>query len=1487
MSNTFSFEEASQPAPAAGGGDQAPKAFSFEEASGKPAPKGFMGHARDLGISALQGAIGVPEAAAGLADIPTGGAVGKALENEGGAFGFRPKQAREYLDTLKTDGTQQQKREFEQADGVIGKTAYALQNPSLVANAVAESLPMMGAGGVIGRGIVAAAPKVGAGMAAAAGEGITAAGSAAEQIRQETADGTLTPTQAGLAAATGAAVTGFGALGAKLTNRLGIADADTLMVQGAKGLTGEVAQQAAMKSIPRKVIEGAISEGFLEELPQSASEQILQNMALGKDWSEGVDSAVVLGVLSGMAMGGGAAGVQGVMQNPRQEAVPGQAPAEAPAAQPAQPAPAASPGLEMVRQAYSEQLQALQGQEAGEPDVPQSTPPDGRAILDAQAAQAQAERDAAIVASRAVESPDDEILQSIGATAEPPHRAMGIDPAAGPLSTGAAIAVDTGVAGQMQAAAQVVDDKAKNGPGNTPEPAPAAGFSGSTTSPTEGARAINAVQSAVSDAATRAMQAGLSMADGKAAVEQAAQEQITRSTPDLVRQFAEAAAKDSAIMRRAGKGTPEQMDIAMSFAVPENTPQYPKLMRNEGFVSAMKQALREAAAQPAARWDSMFGPEREALANSLGLPPVIARNLPRAGWATLNPDLQARIAKAMAPATPAAAPSIEGADLGNGWAAFSPESGTAGVPRAEMPQIKAEHRGAMVNFMNARGVAHQEETLPASSLKPTQAEFSREKVARAKGFEGGNRAILVSADNHVLDGHHQWMAAREKGEDVRAIRLNAPIRDLIGLAHDFPSSTKAGGAAGPAKSTGTRGRAADAAEDLRAMAQDAGWAERGGLLIRDAAGNATGRTKWLPRAEWFMAGMEADPETLARDIDRFAAGERVPAKSLRTIEGMLDWLDAQRGEPRLDEDASAYDFEAAGLDLDASEEALLIGDIFAEAAPQDEAAVMRALGFTEEEIQDVVGQKADRKGPRGAGQNGAGRAQEAGEVARSDAQPQGEAGSESAPEGLTDGRGERVTAEVAGTLGRGDILRDESGAEYYVWSARFGGAGSIEVVPFKDGKPVVYAGSSIRFALTPAAQEANPERRSDALFLVKRVAIEPALASYTNEDIARQEAAQRAAAAEAERTQREADQKAQADAERDTFTLTGSDRPADVLAAQGQGGLFDAPAEAKPTNLKDGLAKIRKEKAAQAAAESNQEPIKNETRANAGLAAETAPADQEPVKNLADDFMLRPVEIMEHLIATGEIKALYKAAGVKTADAFGGLPLDVQAKAYAKHVQAGGKEAPPATEGYNDRARRQEREARIRRLQEDQTITQANGKPFKTEASAQAFSDDNELGDTHEAVARDGGFVLQKLPPARRPSAIARQEQRRAADPETQRQDAAFARAEKIGPAAEAAVTAYENGDTSIEEFEAALDAADQPAVGNAPSPLEALFSDLNSGSTRKANKAKKAAAKLPQAARIDYVQANFHDILIQMMEAGALEVNGATTLTEDNAPCL
>ncbi len=128
------------------------------------------------------------------------------------------------------------------------------------------------------------------------------------------------------------------------------------------------------------------------------------------------------------------------------------------------------------------------------------------------------------------------------------------------------------------------------------------------------------------------------------------------------------------------------------------------------------------------------------------------------------------------------------------WQAFPANSGTLGIPRAEMPQIKAEHRGAMVNFLNARGIQHSEVTVPASSLKPTQLEYSPEKALQAENYEGGDRAILISRDNHVVDGHHQWLAAGANGADVRAIKLDAPIRDVLAAAHAFPSSTTADGA---------------------------------------------------------------------------------------------------------------------------------------------------------------------------------------------------------------------------------------------------------------------------------------------------------------------------------------------------------------------------------------------------------------------------------------------------------------------------------------------------------------------------------------------------------------------------------------------------------------------------------------------------------------------------------------------------------------------
>lgn len=278
---------------------------------GKEQKKGVKGHLKDTGLSALKGAVAVPEMAVGIMDTMSDGAVGKTLENKDGSFGFRPKEAKQALGDLHTDQYKAQQQEFADAgkdgnwvDKVVDKTKVALTNPSLIANTVVESVPSMLAGGVLGRTSGIANPVV----AGAVGEGAVMAGSQAEQIRQETVDGRLTADQSLAGATTGILGGLIGFAGGRLAQKMGIGDVDTMLVTGRAGpaeIAGEIASMPA-KSLPRRVVEGAISEGFLEELPQSVSEQILQNLALDKPWHDGIEDAAVMGTLAGMAMGGGA-----------------------------------------------------------------------------------------------------------------------------------------------------------------------------------------------------------------------------------------------------------------------------------------------------------------------------------------------------------------------------------------------------------------------------------------------------------------------------------------------------------------------------------------------------------------------------------------------------------------------------------------------------------------------------------------------------------------------------------------------------------------------------------------------------------------------------------------------------------------------------------------------------------------------------------------------------------------------------------------------------------------------------------------------------------------------------------------------------------------------------------------------------------------------------------------------------------------------------
>jgi len=215
---------------------------------------------------------------------------------------------------------------------------------------------------------------------------------------------------------------------------------------------------------------------------------------------------------------------------------------------------------------------------------------------------------------------------------------------------------------------------------------------------------------------------------------------------------------------------------------------------------------------------------------------------------------------------------ISGDKINREWTSFAPETGTLAVPRAEMPQIKAEHRGAMANFMNARGVSHAAEEVRADSLRPTQAEFSPSKVKRAMKFQGGDRSILVSADNYVLDGHHQWLAKREAGEPIKVIRLNAPISDLISLAHDFPSSTMAGGATGKqslqVQPENSNGNARPASETVPPVSPAQRGVNAGGVgNLRADRGSGTGGQA--------VRNDAAEPAASVPDSRAGGSGERV------------------------------------------------------------------------------------------------------------------------------------------------------------------------------------------------------------------------------------------------------------------------------------------------------------------------------------------------------------------------------------------------------------------------------------------------------------------------------------------------------------------------------------------------------------------------------------------------------------------------------------
>lgn len=272
----------------------------------------------DIGIGTMQ----LPSAITGLADIPAGLAgydrpFSKAAEQLGEATGFQPgKWAEEAEKSVYSPERQAAEKrvskawdEYEQGKGgILGAIGATLAEPRVLAGTVAKSAPSMAGGMGIARGAKLLAPSLSPVVAGAAGEGAISAG----QQMDQSAEGVDPQRRAIASGLTGLGVGAVGYGAGKVSGKLGFTDIET----AAAG--GELAEGVSALPAYKRIPGGMVSEGLLEEAPQSALEQASQNIAEGRDVSEGMGRAVTQGALAGGVMGG----VSNILPSAQPDATP-------------------------------------------------------------------------------------------------------------------------------------------------------------------------------------------------------------------------------------------------------------------------------------------------------------------------------------------------------------------------------------------------------------------------------------------------------------------------------------------------------------------------------------------------------------------------------------------------------------------------------------------------------------------------------------------------------------------------------------------------------------------------------------------------------------------------------------------------------------------------------------------------------------------------------------------------------------------------------------------------------------------------------------------------------------------------------------------------------------------------------------------------------------------------------------------------------------
>jgi hypothetical protein len=289
--------------------------YDFALPTEPPEERGFL---RGVGDVATQFAAGIPYAARGVVGlagmVPGLNVIADPLAEKLGEAG-------QYIEeSLLSDYAQRQRQELAarqaQEEGFLGQAGatlgYLAENPSMIPGAIAQSIPSMIGGGLVGAGIRRGAQGLGLTRAGAmsplttgaVGEGAMIAGTTAAEIAAQNPE-EFAARYYGLPAGVGGAAVSLAS-----GRLLGASDIDTMIAQRLTRnqlATGEAKDMLAFTpGMAGRVARGALGEGLLEEAPQSAMEQVAVNLGTNRPAFEDLGGDVAMGAVTGAFMGAGA-----------------------------------------------------------------------------------------------------------------------------------------------------------------------------------------------------------------------------------------------------------------------------------------------------------------------------------------------------------------------------------------------------------------------------------------------------------------------------------------------------------------------------------------------------------------------------------------------------------------------------------------------------------------------------------------------------------------------------------------------------------------------------------------------------------------------------------------------------------------------------------------------------------------------------------------------------------------------------------------------------------------------------------------------------------------------------------------------------------------------------------------------------------------------------------------------------------------------------